>query len=453
MKIKTLGALLGAILLCPALAQADIVQRQVLTNLAAEHDSEGADVLTVAGETACGGRQLRMDERSVDLDEAPYAALKVQLARHIRDKTPMLLTLDKCPTDASVPIVRQITACTPAACADGRARLYLHERFFPIEQEKAPNVLLLPLPKGKLAGTWKVEIYSVAGHKLRLSGQVNRADYAQGELVGGYVTYYPDGKIEKQVAQDAQGRQDGIGSKYFPDGTVELRGNWRHGMPEGEHKRYHATGKLNETSNYRDGKRRDGPVQTFDKNGKLSTSYVLRGGNMEGEMLTYFPDGKISSRTTMQNGKFNGVSTNYYPDGAVRATMTQVNDLPVGEALEFYPDGKVQSRQQYGDKGGLLSVQRYSTQGVLLLERRWDAQLREQGTSRSWYDSGKPEHAIAYVDDRRDGWSRSWREDGSLLSECNYIAGKAQGAFAQAGPPPASAPELLRKEQSWRALN
>ena len=448
MKIKTLCAVLGACLLSPGMAQADIVQRLVVTAMAAEPDSEGGDVFSIAGTTACGGKQIRMDARSVNLDEAPYDALKADLARHIRNKTPMLVTLKKCPDDVSVPIVRQIAACTPAACADGRARLYLHERFFPIEQEKAPNVLLLPLPKGKLPGTWKVEIVSVAGHKLRLSGHVNKADYASGELVGGYVTYYPNGKIEKQVAQDGQGRQDGVTSLYRADGSLESRGNWRHGLPEGTHQQYHATGKLREASVYREGKRVDGPVQTFDANGKLSTSFVLRDGRMEGELLAYFPDGKVAGRTQVSKGKFNGSSAEYYPDGAVRASMTLVNDLPVGEALEFYPDGKVQSRQQYGDKGGLLSIQRYSPQGVLVLERRWDAQWREQGTSRSWYESGKPEQAIDYVNDRRDGWSRSWREDGSLKNECRYVAGKAQGDCGEA--PPAS--ELQRKEQAWRAL-
>ena len=449
MKIKRICAVLGACLLASGMAQADIVQRLVVTAMAAEPDSEGGDVFSIAGTTACGGKQIRMDARSVNLDEAPYDALKADLARHIRNKTPMLVTLKKCPDDVSVPIVRHIAACTPATCADGRARLYLHERFFPIEQEEAPNVLLLPLPKGKLPGTWKVDIVSVADDKLRLSGHVNRADYASGELVGGYVTYYPNGKIEKQVAQDGQGRQDGVTSLFRADGSLESRGNWRHGLPEGTHWQYHATGKLREASVYRDGQRVDGPVQTFDANGKLSTSYVLRDGRMEGELLAYFPDGKVAGRTQVSKGKFNGSSTEYYPDVAVRASMTQVDDLPTGVALEFYPDGKVQSRQQYGDGGALRKLQRYSPHGVLVLERSWDTQLREQGTSRSWYESGKPERTIDYVNDRRDGWSRRWREDGSLESECRYVAGKAQGGCEQAPP----AQELERKEQAWRALN
>ena len=448
MKIKTICAVLGASLLYPGMAQADIVQRQVLASMAVEQDSEGGDVLTIAGTTACGGKQIRMDARSVNLDEAPYAALKVQLAERMRARTPMLVTLKACPEDASVPIVRQLAACTPAACADGRARLYLHERFFPIEQENAPNVLLLPLPKGKQPGTWKVEIFSVAGHQLRLSGQVNRADYAQGELVGGYVTYYPNGKIEKQVAQDGQGRQHGLASSYFPDGTLESHSQWRDGFPEGMQRSYHGTGKLREAVEFRHGGQVDGPFETFDENGKLSTRQTLRDGKLEGELITYFPDGNVASRAQMGKGKFNGVATHYHADGAVRSSMTLVNDLPTGEALEFYPDGKVLTRQQYAGNGALLSVQRYSPQGVLVLERKWDKQLREQGTSRSWYPSGKPEQSIEFVNDRRDGWSRRWREDGSLQDECQYVAGKAQGGCGEAPP----SPELERREQAWRAL-
>ena len=126
MKIKTICAVLGASLLAPGVAQAEIVQRQVVTAIASEQDSEGADVLTVTANTACGGRQVRMDARSVGLDDTPYEAMKDRLARQIRSKTPVLVTLKKCPDDESAPIVRQIAACTPAACADGRARLYLH---------------------------------------------------------------------------------------------------------------------------------------------------------------------------------------------------------------------------------------------------------------------------------------------------------------------------------------
>ncbi len=56
---------LGIALLWPALASAEIEQRQVVTAIAA---APGGDVLTLASDSGCGGRQVRMDARSVGLD-------------------------------------------------------------------------------------------------------------------------------------------------------------------------------------------------------------------------------------------------------------------------------------------------------------------------------------------------------------------------------------------------
>src|SRR5471032_3244783 len=143
MKIRTMCAILMAALLLPGLAQAEIVQRLVITGMGLEPDSQGADVLTVAADTACGGRQVRMDARSVGLDEAAYAALKTTLAGQVKDGLPMLLTLASCPVgetgDMAVPIARKLAACRrdgaeAGACADGRARLYLQAQFLPVTQ-------------------------------------------------------------------------------------------------------------------------------------------------------------------------------------------------------------------------------------------------------------------------------------------------------------------------------
>src|SRR5450830_1778856 len=464
MKIRSMYAVLVAAMLLPGLAQAEIVQRQVITGMGLAPDSQGADVLSVAADTACGGRQVRMDARSVGLDAAAYAALKTTLAGQVKDGLPMLLTLDSCPVgetaDMAVPIVRKLAACrgesvgaVTGTCTDGRARLYLQAQFLPVAQAEAENVLLLPLPKGKVEGTWRVEVRDVSEQHVRMAGLVDASDYAQGKLVRGYTVYYPDGKLEKKVGQDALGKQDGISSTYYPDGTLETQGNWRAGLPEGLHKEFHSTGKLRVALEYRNGKSVDGPVQSFDESGILSTSYELRDGKMDGELLIYYPDGKIASRRQVSKGKFNGVSIDYFSDGAVRSSMSMADDLPVGEALEFYPTGTVQIQQQYDSKGKLRNTRRYNAQGLLVLERRWDGEQREQGISRSWYDNGQLEHAIAYVDDRRHGWSRSWREDGSLASECRYVAGEAQenaqGECSGASPS-ATVPEILQTEQAWR---
>ncbi|MDN2696851.1 toxin-antitoxin system YwqK family antitoxin [Janthinobacterium sp. SUN073] len=410
---RTLKHLFGAMLLLPALAHAEIEQRQVVSAIKATSDG---DVLTLAADTGCGGRLVRMKEGELAKGSA-YAALKATLARRIRDKTPMLVTLARCPVDvtgdAAIPLVRKLAACQPGACADGKARLYLDEHLVPQEKRRAPYMLVLPLPPGKLSGAWQVEIvHTVDERKPRMSAQFDAADFVSGKPVGGYTAYYDDGKIEKQVGLDAQGRKDGLSSSFYPDGRLETRGAWRQGLQEGVHEAYHATGKLSEAFTYRDGMQVDGPFESFDEDGNLIARQTLRNGKLEGEIITFFPDGKVASRAQAGDGMLNGLCTEYYPDGSVRSTVTRVNDKATGDAIEYHPNGKLASKLTYGDDGKRRSARSFNEQGVLILEEAWDPQERLQGTIRAWHD------------------------DGSVKSECQYVAGKAQGECGVAQPSP-----------------
>ncbi|WP_256077670.1 hypothetical protein [Massilia sp. YIM B04103] len=203
-----IGVTLSAMLLWPIAAQADIVQRQVITAISDAQDSEGADVLTVAETTACGGNQLRIKEGLLK-NEDEYASLRPGVIQRIRDKTPMIVTLFGCPVGKSgaeaIPFARMITGCDPNSCADGKARLYLDEQLRPQVKRRAPYFLVLPLPKAALPGTWKVEIFdTIRRNVVRISGQTNAADFVSGKMVGGYSSYDMDGKIESQTHEDGK---------------------------------------------------------------------------------------------------------------------------------------------------------------------------------------------------------------------------------------------------------
>ena len=432
--LSALARLLPLLLLAwPATARLEIMQRQVVSAIAAEPDSEGAQVLTMAAPSGCGGRQLRMNAGSLGMDDAAYAAMMPELAKRMRDKTPMLVTLDSCPApgsagEAAVPVIRKLVGCSPSLCADGKARLYLDENLFPQERRRAPYALVVPLPPGKQKNTWKVDIFTVQqGKTLRLATHVDGPDYVYGNRVGGYTFYYPNGQVEQRVPQNAHGRQEGESVSFYEDGTVRSRSHWRDGLPEGTQSDYHKTGQLREAVEYRNGARLDGPAETFDEDGKLRTRMTYLDGKLEGEMLTYYPDGTVASRNVMHKGKFNGPSAIYYRDGKVRSTVNQINDAPEGEEREYHPDGKLASLRVYSDNGVLRSDQQYNEQGVLRVQRQWDRRQREQGSFRSWYDNGKPQQLVEYVDGQREGWSRTWREDGSVESECRFVKGEGQG--------------------------
>ena len=432
--LSALARLLPLLLLAwPATARLEIMQRQVVSAIAAEPDSEGAQVLTMAAPSGCGGRQLRMNAGSLGMDDAAYAAMMPELAKRMRDKTPMLVTLDSCPApgsagEAAVPVIRKLVGCSPSLCADGKARLYLDENLFPQERRRAPYALVVPLPPGKERGMWKVDIFAVQQSRaLRLSGHVDGPDYVYGSLVGGQTYYYDNGQVEKHMPQNARGRQEGEALSFYEDGTLRSRSHWRDGLPEGTHSEYHRTGKLREATQYRDGLRVDGLAETFDEDGKLRTRMTYVDGQLEGELLTFYPDGAVASRSLMTKGKFNGLSTYYYRDGKVRSTINQVNDAPDGEEREYHPDGRLAGVRVYSDHGVLRSERQYGTDGVLLAQMQWNRRQREQGMFRTWHGNGKPKQLVEYVDGVKEGWSRSWRDDGSVESACRFARGEGQG--------------------------
>lgn len=424
---------LGAMLLWPALAHGEIVQRQVITAITAAPGS--GDILTVAEDTGCGGRQLRMDAASVGLNAEQYGVMKAELANMIRDRNPLLVRLRACPAPdqakaeaEAIPVIHMLRGCD-AHCADGKARLYLNHKLSRGEvMEHARYALVLPLPPGKVPGTWQVRIYHVReGEPKRLIGQVDAPDYLRGKLVGNYSMYYPHGQVEMQVEQDGRGVQQGIQTRYYPDGKISMRSTWRNGVQEGEEQAYHQSGKLIESRTYRNGARADGLVETFDEHGKLRTRMTHLKGQAEGELLLFYPDGKVESRSQYVNGIKTGPATAYFPDGKVRSTGSYVDGKPAGESVEYYPDGKVASKHTHSGHYVLRSEQRFSPQGVLLVQKQWNEGGREEGALRSWHADGKPKQLIEYADGERHGWTRHWRADGTLESECRYVADEAQG--------------------------
>ncbi|MGK5052397.1 toxin-antitoxin system YwqK family antitoxin [Janthinobacterium sp. RB2P8] len=431
---------LGAMLLLPALAHAEIEQRQIVTAIKATPDG---DVLTLASDSGCGGRQVLMNAVSVRLDAEQYAAMKQQLAPLIRDKTPLLMRIKSCPAPDKVggeagalamPEVGKLGGCEPQACLDAKARLYLNHNLSRGEvKEQARYALVLPLPPGKTPGTWQVEVVHVReGEPKRLMGLVNAPDYLRGKLVGNYSMYYPRGQVELQVEQDGRGVQEGMQTRYYPDGKISMRNTWRNGVQDGEEQTYHRSGKLIESRTYRNGARADGLVETFDQDGKLRTRMTQVKGQTEGELLLFYPDGTVESRSQYVNGIMTGPSTSYFSDGKVRRTGSYIDGKPAGDSVEYYPDGKVASKRTHSGHYVMRSEQRFTRHGVLLVHKLWNAGGREEGALRSWYANGKPRQLIEYVDGERQGWTRHWHEDGSVESECRYVADEPQGECAGA---------------------
>lgn len=364
-----LPLLAGSLLLWPAVARAEIEQRQVVSAITAV---PGGDVLALASDTGCGGRQARMDAASLGLEENQYQTMKTQLAELIRNKTPLLMRLTSCPAPGgggahALPQVSKLGICEAQACADGKARLYLSRNLTRSEaREHALYALVLPLLPGKQAGTWQAEVFYVRpGEPRRLSALMDAPGFLGGRPVGSHRFYYPDGQVEMQVEALPDGQE--IVQTFFPDGALALRGVQRHGKAHGVQQAYHENGQLLATEDYRDGKRIDGELETFDEHGKPRTRMTIRDGKTDGELLLFYPDGMVQSRGQFRLGKKHGPSTEYYPDGTVRRSAQYVDDVLQGQLLDFHPNGKLARQRQYGRGGVLVSDARFDADGAAVL--------------------------------------------------------------------------------------
>ena len=366
LKYWQFSVLLAAMTISPLAAQAEIVQRQVIEAVQAQpgnDGNDGADVLSLAADNACGGRQVRMQASALGLDAATYIAMKADLARQVVSKAPIVVVIERCPKPGAggLPEASRLGRCEGASCKDGKARLYLDKNFAPARQGEAQYQLLMPLPPGKVAGTWDVDIYEREGRIRYVSTHVDGPDYLYAKPVLSYISYHVDGQVRTEVPMNAQGQNNGVASRYYPDGSLAARGAWRNGLREGVHRTYHQKeGRLQQAAQYHAGVLADGVIETFNDEGKVVRRMPVRDGMANGEVLSYTDDGVLVSSRSYAKGMANGLSTWFFQDGQTSLAGQYVDDRPVGEHLDYRPDGTLASKQVYSEKGVLLSEQQFA---------------------------------------------------------------------------------------------
>ncbi|MEP6794454.1 MAG: hypothetical protein ABJB16_09030 [Saprospiraceae bacterium] len=105
-----------------------------------------------------------------------------------------------------------------------------------------------------------------------------------------------------------------------------------------------------------------------------------------------YDNGVVSRRHTEINHKKEGLMTEYYPSGKLKAELMFKNDVQVDKTTIYYESGARQEVQYF--KAGQLS-----------------------GGDTTFYESGKPQKVINFTNGIKDGYIRSWAEDGTLTYE------------------------------------
>jgi antitoxin component YwqK of YwqJK toxin-antitoxin module len=272
---------------------------------------------------------------------------------------------------------------------------------------------------------------------------------------------YPDGKarIERQVALDTQGNyvNHGTWKMWAPDGSAVAEGQYDMGKRVGTWTRWLA--------------RKDARIlNTFPFN-QFKAPFVSQvtfvNDQMDGQWLIVDADQRQCMQISISNGKRNGQSITWQPNGKILQQASYEQGVPVGDVLEVstrttpaangqraekaavgemkvaatYVDGRrivtktanYPSRKKQSEELFLAAPSIQQTQddfwNVTFAEYKSEGQDLRHGTSKSWFENGKPRHEGIYDHDKKHGMFTYWHSNGQMAATGEYQNDKPIGSW------------------------
>jgi len=285
--------------------------------------------------------------------------------------------------------------------------------------------------------------------------------YVGGEQRGPFTSYHPNGKVQERGTLDENGKRHGLFERFRDDGKPDEAIAYVHGQREGPMREWHSNGQLRRESNWK-ADREHGLSKSFHENGQLqetdcyqSGEHVLGLGPCTGksgpEVATrFFPDGKPRETTSVRDGKRNGEHQVFDKNAQLLMSESLINDQPDGLQKRF-KDGKLERQVTWkaNKKSGPETT--YFDDGKVLEETVWKDDRRQSTTTwwmngkkkraevldgelwkvAEWYDNGQQQSEETVTDQgyrgRNEGVSRRWSEEGTLVEETHWKAGKRHG--------------------------
>ncbi|HEX2393879.1 MAG TPA: hypothetical protein VHI78_00955, partial [Bacteroidales bacterium] len=144
----------------------------------------------------------------------------------------------------------------------------------------------------------------------------------------------------------------------------------------------------------------------------------------------YYPNGKISSEGTMRNGKPDGFWKTYYPSGVLKSEGKRTNFLLDSVWVFYNESGDTLQKVSYvlGKRNGYtITFNTEHTADPLhrgrILSRELYVNDKKEGLSRTYFPSGKLKEESLFTNSKKNGISREFDEKGTLITILNYKNG------------------------------
>lgn len=129
---------------------------------------------------------------------------------------------------------------------------------------------------------------------------------------------------------------------------------------------------------------RNGRMNIYQLDEKLSVQSEWKNGVLEGEMITYFSNGKPEIYSQMKNGKIHGMNKEWDKEGHLLSECAYADGLREGKCLTWYSNGKNESSAiykknlldgPYADwyESGIKRSEVLYKSGKILKEKYWTA--------------------------------------------------------------------------------
>ena len=182
----------------------------------------------------------------------------------------------------------------------------------------------------------------------------------------------------------------------------------------------------------------DGYWKTFYDNGNIKSEGNRKNYVLDSIWKFYNEDGKLILEITYGEGKKNGIKTTYQAKEIIKENY--VNDIKEGFTSYYYPDGKlrlavkfVKGREQgmareYSPQGNVITLLEYKSGYLVGREKvnRLNSDTLKEGKWVSFYTNGNLKTEEYYSAGIKNGYFKTYSEDGNLLSVLKYINGELQ---------------------------
>ena len=225
---------------------------------------------------------------------------------------------------------------------------------------------------------------------------ISRITYHKGFLHENSYYFFPNGKTQK-IVPFQQGKIDGEIVEYNENGSLKARIRYEKGKKEGPSFAYWPNEKIQSLEEYDQDKLSE--AQYFDQNNRL-VSYIQNG---KGKRVIFY-QGFVASLLEYRNGKQEGEIETFNAAHELTSRYFIKNGKKQGEEIFYYLPEELD----------LSSSEKTAQLLWPKLSLSWDKGVLH-GIVKTWYPNGKLESQRQLSNNKKNGISCGWYENGNIM--------------------------------------